>query len=522
MTGPAYTVAPRPLDARLHTPLNLCHMLADAVDQAHEREALICNDVRWSYLDLGTRIAHLARQLARQISPGDMIAVIAPNSAHSVVALIAAMCAGGRVVPVNPFYPAADMASLFAEKPALILSVESTRDTAIKLAGDLGCSAPLCVDESLFDTASQSTALATLRDLGDTIGSDDPALLIFTGGTTGRSKAVEHSHRALIYSFQQHSTVWGLQYDTERILNVAPVFHIWAFGFAMLAPIYLRGTLVLIERYAPEQVLQAIGQHKVTVFAGGPAPIYYGLLHSPALSDADFTSLQLALTGGAACPQTLKDAWKATANSDLLEGWGMSECAPICLNWRGEKTPNLSVGRPVPQTEIEIVDVEDDQRVLQVGEVGEVRVRGPQMMTAYRLQTGEPDLSLRNGWLYTGDIGRIDEDGFVSLVDRKKEIVIVGGYNVYPREVEDTLRRHPTIQDVAVVGQKDDYLGETPVAFIVTRHDVSDDALHDFCREHLVKYKRPVRYIRIDELPRTGPSKINKIALREMIKGLGE
>lgn len=521
MSGHAYSKAPRPLDERLHTPQSLGHMLADCVAQVPDREAIICGAERWTYRELGQRVALLADRLRGQISPGDMVAVIAPNSAHCVAALLAVVSAGARVVPVNPYYPQQEISKLFVEQPKLILSVPSTQDTALHLAAALGCDEPWCITEAFFGPIDDEAA-DRLVSIVASIDSNDPALLIFTGGTTGRSKAVEHSHRALIQSIKQHATVWALRYDDERILNVAPVFHIWAFGFAMLAPIYLRGTLVLIERYAPEQVLEAIGHHKVTVFAGGPAPIYYGLLHSPDLAKTDFSSLKLALTGGAACPQPLKDTWKAAADSLLLEGWGMSEGAPLCLNWRGEDTPNLSVGRPVPETEIQIVDVDDDQRVLGFDEIGEVRVRGPQLMTAYRLQSGEPDLSLRNGWLYTGDIGRISAQGFLSLVDRKKEIIIVGGYNVYPRDVEDTLRRHPNIMDVAVVGQKDDYLGETPVAFIVTKKASDEEEFHAFCREHLVKYKRPTRFVRLDELPRTGPSKINKIALREMIKGLGE
>ncbi|WP_297804224.1 AMP-binding protein [uncultured Brevundimonas sp.] len=520
MSGLAHSVAPRPLDDRLHTPQNLAHMLSDCVEQVPDREAVICNETRWSYADLGLRVTALAERIAARVKPNDIVVVIAPNSAGCVAALLAVMASGARVLPVNPFYPRHELAKLFIERPALILSVPSTEETARHLASDLGCDEPWCITDA--PAAEAQDVVARLRTLADRIDSNDAALLIFTGGTTGRSKAVEHCHRALIQSVKQHATVWALRYDVERILNVAPVFHIWAFGFAMLAPIYLRGTLVLIERYAPEQVLDAIDRHKVTVFAGGPAPIYYGLLHSPSLPQTRFDTLELALTGGAACPQTLKEAWRKAANCDLLEGWGMSEGAPLCLNWRGDNTPDLSVGRPVPDAEAQIVDVDDDQRILEFDEIGEVRVRGPQLMTAYRLESGEPDQSLRHGWLYTGDIGRINSDGYVSLVDRKKEIIIVGGYNVYPRDVEDTLRRHPDVMDVAVVARKDDYLGETPVAFIVSKTDLNEDSLHSFCQEHLVKYKRPTRFIRIDELPRTGPSKINKIALREMIKGLGE
>lgn len=516
MSKAAHSIAPYPFDRHLHEPQNLAEMLADAVTAAPDREALVCCDDRLTYSDFAQRIASLISVIRTYASKGQMVAVIAPNSAECVVAMLATLCSGCRVVPVNPFYPKDEIGRLFTEAPALILAVASSRETANALSVSAG-NVPIFAVDQERPLPGHQNALETLRNMAAEISPDDPTLLIFTGGTTGRSKAVEHSHRALICSIRQHATVWNLRYDEERFLNVAPLFHIWAFGFAMLAPIYLRGTLVLIERYDPEQVLNAIGTQEVTVFAGGPAPIYYGLLHSPALPHTDFSTLQLALTGGAACPQVLKEAWTKAAECPLLEGWGMSEGAPLSLNWRREIAPELSVGRPVPGGEAQVVDLEDDTRVLSANEIGEIRVRGPQLMSGYRMESGEPDLSMRNDWLYTGDIGRIDENGFVFLVDRKKEIIISGGYNVYPRDVEDILRRNPMIKDVAVVGQKDDYLGETPVAFIVSDHPFEDLGLESFCREHMVKYKRPTRFIPIYELPRTGPSKINKIALREML-----
>lgn len=515
----AHVTAPRPIASHLHTPDNLGTMLAEAVTKAPARTALICGEHRLDYSTLGHKVADLAGTIHQQINKGDMVAVVIANSPECVIAALACMVAGARVVPVNPFYPSADLGKLFIETPRLILCVGSTLSTAQALSDSTGCQTCLNLDSYDFGTAPQaSDTAAALSTLSADLAPTDAALLIFTGGTTGRSKAVEHSHGALIQSVRQHCTVWELRYDVETILNVAPLFHIWAFGFAMLAPLYLRSTLVLLERYVPEKVLAAIGEHRVTVFAGGPAPIYYGLLNCLDLSATDFTSLQIALTGGASCPQALKDSWKEAADSQLLEGWGMSEGAPLCLNWRSHSTPNLSVGQPVPETEIQIVDLEDDQRILDRNQPGEVLVRGPQLMTAYRLQSGEPDLSLRNGWLYTGDIGFIDDNGFLSLVDRKKDVIIVGGYNVYPREVEDTLRAHPAIKDIAVVGQKDDYLGETPVAFFISDEASASDVLMDYCKEAFVKYKRPARFIQLDEFPRTGPGKINKIALREMLR----
>lgn len=509
-----------PIDARLHQPATLGGMLADSVRASPDREAVVCQDQRATYLALGARVADLGRQVAAQSARGEIVAVLAPNSVDCVVAAFAVMATGARVAPVNPFYARDQIARLFAGgRPRLILCVPATRETADALASDLGGVPVLQMEsETPVVTHGPDDVADALVALGAGLTADDPALLIFTGGTTGVSKAVEHTHRALIQSVRQHCTVWELQYDRERFLNVAPLFHIWAFGFAMLAPVYLRSTLVLIPRYEPEAVLDAFGAEGITVFAGGPAPIYHGLLHCEAFASTDFTTLQIALTGGAACPQAIKQAWRDGSGALLLEGWGMSEGAPLCLNWRQDTARPLSVGRPVPETTLQIVDVETGDRVLGVGEIGEVRARGPQLMSGYRLEVGAPDPAMRDGWLHTGDIGRMDEDGFLYLIDRKKEIVIVGGYNVYPRHVEDELRRHPTVRDAAVVGAPDDYLGETPVAFVVGRStDTDTAALHAHCRDNLVKYMRPTQIILVDALPRTGANKIDKKQLRQRL-----
>ncbi len=197
----------------------------------------------------------------------------------------------------------------------------------------------------------------------------------------------------------------------------------------------------------------------------------------------------------------------------------MSEGAPFCLNPYDDRRKLLSVGNPVPETEVEIVDLVDGERVLPLGERGEVRVRGPQLMRDYRNRPEETRTALRNGWLYTGDIGYVDADGFLFLVDRKKDMVIVGGYNVYPREIDEVLFNHPKIREAATVGKRDARLGEVLVAFVVLKSGdtMTDDEFFGYCKEQMVKYKRPVEVHFMDALPKTGTNKINRLALRERL-----
>jgi long-chain acyl-CoA synthetase len=250
-----------------------------------------------------------------------------------------------------------------------------------------------------------------------------------------------------------------------------------------------------------------------------------GLLQSPSFAATDFSSLRYCLSGGAPCPEELHRAWLQGTGCPLLEGWGMSEAAPLCLNRPDALRKLLSVGRPVPDTDVEVVDLgasvetpgsPGNARVLPAGEAGEVRVRGPQLMRGYH---GRPEATrevLRDGWLYTGDIGYLDADGYLFLVDRKKDMIIVGGYNVYPRQVDEVLFKHPAIAEAATVGRSDARLGEVLVAFVVLRPGatLSEQEFFEYCRANLVKYRRPVAVGFVEALPRTNARKLDKRALR--------
>jgi len=316
----------------------------------------------------------------------------------------------------------------------------------------------------------------------------------------------------------QHVTVWPIPFGEGVFLNVAPMFHIWGLTYAAWVPIFTAGTLVMIPKYDPDEVVKALAEHRVGIFAGGPAPIYMGLLTSPWFDKVDLSALKYCPSGGAPCPADLHREWLKRTGCPLLEGWGMSEGAPFCLNRYDGERKLLSVGNPVPETQVEVVDLETGTRILPMGEAGEVRVRGPQMMTGYHNKPEETAYALRDGYMYTGDIGYVDEDGFLFLVDRKKDMIIVGGYNVYPREIDELLFNHPAIREAATVGKRDDRLGEVVAAFVVRKEgaDLDQETFFAYCKENLVKYKRPVEVTFVDALPRTRTNKIDRLTLRSM------
>jgi long-chain acyl-CoA synthetase len=444
-----------------------------------------------------------------------------PNTIEMDIALMAVMSVGAQVAPVNPFFMVSELKKVLkVVDAAMIVCDPAMHEKAKEAAQALGIDSVLVLGaggislDRWTGDAELDAASAALPD------ADDLALVIFTGGSTGIPKAVDHTHRGLIWSVIQHCSVWPVAYGKEIFLNVAPMFHIWGLAYATWVPIFARSTLVMIPKYEPDKVVAGLAEHRVTIFAGGPAPIYMGLLASPLFDGVDLSALRYCLSGGAPCPEDLHREWGARSGQPLLEGWGMSEGAPFCLNPYDDMRKLLSVGNPVPETEVEVVDLETGDRILPLGEAGEVRVRGPQMMRGYRNNPEETARTLRDGYIYTGDIGYVDKDGFLSLVDRKKDMILVGGYNVYPRELDEVLFNHPDIREAATVGKRDDRLGEVVVAFVVLDHgkQMSEEQFFAYCKENMVKYKRPVEVYFVDGLPRTGTNKINRIALRDKLR----
>jgi long-chain acyl-CoA synthetase len=509
--------------AALARPASMAHAFEAALRERPHTQALVCGERRLSYEQVGRAVAALSERLRAFQVAGARVAVALPNGVEAVVAVLAVWYARAQLAPINPFFTPPELEVVLRDaEPRLVICGPEARAKLQALAGALGIEqvwhfaereaegSPGALHLDVWLAAPGEPRLEAGPE------ADAPALLIFTGGTTGEPKAVEHTHRSLMISVLQHCSVWPVTRGEERFLSVAPLFHIWGLSYATLVPLYAQGTLVIVPRYQAEEVLRVLERERISVFGGGPAPIYMGLLQSPAFASTDFSSLRYCLSGGAPCPQELHRAWEQGTGCPLLEGWGMSEAAPLCLNRPNAVRKLLSVGRPVPDTEVEIVDLETGRRVLPSGESGEVRVRGPQCMVGYRGRPAATRAVLRGGWLYTGDIGYLDTEGYLFLVDRKKDMIIVGGYNVYPRQVDEVLFKHPKIAEAASVGRQDARLGEVLVAFVVLRPgaSLSESEFFDYCRLNLVKYRRPVAVAFVDSLPRTNARKLDKRALR--------
>jgi long-chain acyl-CoA synthetase len=495
------------------------HALAAAARIAPERTALVCGDSRLTYTEYLRAVAGLAHHLARFGVAGGRVAVLMSNSNEMAVAMLGAMTARAQMAPLNPFFTMSELRPLLADAaPMAIVSDAATEEKARALAAEVGVAhvevfkpGALSLDRWTRDASLGLPEALPART--------DWATLPYSGGTTGVPKGVMHQHGNITSFFVQVYGLWPLGFDTECFLNVAPMFHIWGFQFATWMPIFARSPLVIVPKYEPVVVLEQLARHKVTVFEGGPPAIYMGLMAAPTFRSTDFSSLKYCLSGGAPCPEQLLRSWEAATGCVLLEGIGMSEGAPMTANPIHGVRKLGSVGPVSPGTEIDIVDVETGTRVLGVGEPGEIRVRGPQFTQGYRNRPEETARALRDGWLYTGDIGYFDADSYLFIVDRKKDMALVGGYNVYPREIDELLFRHPKIQEAAAFGVPDERLGETIAAFVVLRpgEHMSEEDCFAYCAENLVKYKRPTVVKFVGALPRTGANKIDKRALKAQL-----
>ena len=512
VAGGRYTLDPR----YRHFP-TIMHALAHTAERVPERPGLIVpgadgSDRVLCFRDYAAAVAAMARRFEAQGARGKAVAVVMGNGMEAAIALMGAMAAGALAAPVNPNYTPAELAPLLKDVgPHILLCDPSQEERLRAIAADLRvphfASLPAGTVEGLLREAP--TALPLPR-------ADDASVMFFTGGTTGLPKGAAHTHTTLMAYAYGVGALWPLEFGVERVLNVAPLFHIWGFCFTLIYPVFIGASMHLLPAYKPGEVLAAFERHRITVFAGGPPTMYVGLRAHEHYRKTDFSSIRWCMSGGAPCSEELLRAWEEETGSVILEGIGMSEGAPIAqMPMRGKRKAR-SVGAVPPDTEVEVVDLDSGTTVLPPGQAGEIRVKGPQFIKGYRNRPDESAKTFRDGWLYTGDIGYFDEDEYLFVVDRKKEMILVGGYNVYPREIDEVLAKHPAVLEVATVGVPDSFSGEAVKAYVALKPGAALDraALEAYCKERLVKYKLPRHIEFLDTLPKTGVGKINKLALK--------
>ncbi|MBL0150329.1 MAG: AMP-binding protein [Ideonella sp.] len=500
---------------------SVVHLLADAARRSPAAPALICGEDTLDYAAYVACVAGLALELqSLGIGAGDRVALLMGNGADIAIATFGVQASGAQLVPLNPAYTASELGPILddADCKALLFDESAEASVASLL--------PRFAPGLAWRVGPGARRLTEWRDqtaLADRLPLPQPealSTLQYTGGTTGRSKGVNLTHRAVAINIAQREALLPTRQGSERVLAITPLFHVYAVSMGLYLAANCGGTLVVAERYRPEWVLQAIARHRITLLAASPT-IFIGLMASEAFARSDLSSLRLCYSGSSALAAETLRRWQDATGCAICEGYGQSEAGPVLSYNPAQGMRKVgSVGLAVPGTTIEIVDVETGTRTLGVGEVGEIRARGPQIMSGYRNLPQETALALRDGWLHTGDLGELDADGYLTIRDRKKEMAIVGGYNVYPREVEEALFTHPAVQEAGVVGVPDAYRGEVLVGWVVVSDpQVTADDLLAHLAQRLVRYKIPKTLLVVPALPKTAVGKLDKNRLRQMADG---
>jgi long-chain acyl-CoA synthetase len=502
-----------PTDLPHHT--TVVHMLAAAAARAPQAEALVCGDVRLTYVQYARCVSGYARELQARGARGARVALLVANSVEAAIMSFAIQAAGAVFCPMNPAYTARELVDMLADAGCTIAVCD---DAAAATLGDQAVALKLDVVRVGTDSAAFAARWAedwaqALDDLlpdAATLG-----MIQYTGGTTGRSKGVMLTHAAVAANVRQREALLPTE-PGDRFLCMMPLFHSFAMAMNLYQAVWCAGALVILPRYRPDWVLDILVRERITVLPAG-ATVYIGLLGFDGFATTDFSRLRICYSGASALPAEILRRWQEATGCAIYEGYGQTEAGPI-LTYNSPLFPVKpgKVGKVLPDTEVQIVDVETGTKVLPVGESGEIRARGPQLMLGYWNRPEETAATLRDGWLYTSDIGAIDDDGYLAIQDRKKDMVITGGYNVYPREVDDVLLTHPAVHEAATFGVPDSYRGEIVRSHVVLRAGTSAtvDDLLAHCRANLAKYKVPAALAVVDALPKTSVGKIDKKALR--------
>ena len=439
------------------------------------------------------------------IGRGDVVAVVLPNSVELVTVMFAAWRLGAALSPVNPALTRPEVQYQLTDSGARLVVADDA--SAAKVEDGV---ARVCVVDELpqRDGATDVTPPRT--------ESDELALMVYTGGTTGRPKGVMLDHANLVATAAM-IVDWFEMTVADRCLLVLPLFHVNGIMVSVVSPLVAGGSTVIAPRFDPKTFWDLVERVRPTYFSAVPT-IYAMLTGLPAEVRADTASLRCVVCGAAPMPAAAIHAFEDRYGVSILEGYGQSEGTVVTTAnpLRGLRKPG-TVGLPLPGQEVRVVGKDDEP--LPAGQVGEVTVRGPNVMRGYLGKPAETAETLRGGWLHTGDLGRFDEDGYLVLVDRLKDMIIRGGENIYPKEIEDALQTHPSVLEAAVVGRPDPLFGEEPVAFVMLRpgQAAEPDELIEHCQSMLAKFKAPRAVFIEANLPRTAIGKIAKPLLRDRI-----
>jgi long-chain acyl-CoA synthetase len=528
---------------------NLARLLDDAARDYPSAPALHFQGRTVSYAQLAEQAWRFAGALAGLgVGKGTKVGLVLPNCPQVVIAFFGALRLGAVVVQNNPLYTKRELGHQLGDAGVEVVICLDLAYERIKAVREQSAIREVVVTSLLDELPAVRRVIAPYTRRGKAaaaaIGKDEPvrrwrdlmagaitrageaevdpagdlALLQYTGGTTGSSKGVMLSHRNLRANTEQ-VRAWFPDADPGRevMMAVLPFFHVYGLTVCLLLGVRLGAALVLLPRFDLDQVMAAVDRHRPTLFPGVPT-MYVAINNEVAKGGHDLSSIKACLSGAAPLPLEVAERFERYSGGRLVEGYGLSECSPVALaNPIYGKRKAGTIGMPLPDTLARVVDAADLDSVPPAGEPGELAIKGPQVMQGYWNRPEESAQVLRDGWLLTGDLALMDDEGYFQIVDRKQDLIIAGGFNVYPREVEEVLYEHPKVEEVSVVGVPDSYLGEVVKAFVVLRpgEEATTEEIRSFAKERLAAYKVPRVVEFRDQLPKTLIGKVLRRALVE-------
>lgn len=525
---------------------NLAQFLIQSTERFPDHIALDFLGKKMSYSVLLDSVYRFTNALlGLGIRKGDRVAIMLPNCPQAVIAYYGTLLMGGIVVMTNPLYVPreleyqlkdadvqmivtldilVDRVKKATEKaPLNYILVTSVKDylpfpkNLLYPLTQKKTGKPVTYSNNVLPFLlflKQSTAVPTQTH---TDANKDLALIQYTGGTTGLAKGVMLTHSNLVANtIQTKLWFYRAEMGKERYLAALPFFHVFGMTVLLNQSVHMAGTLILMPRFDINQVLKSMDRLKPTVFPGAPT-MYIAVINHPDLQKYDLSSVKVCISGAASLPRDVQDRFESITGGKLIEGYGLTEASPVThVNNIWEKRKIGSIGIPFPDTEARIVHPDSGEEMPQ-GEIGELIIRGPQVMRGYWKQPEETFKTLRDGWLYTGDLARMDTEGFFYILDRRKDLIIAGGYNIYPREVEEVLFEHPDVEEAVVAGVLDPYRGETVKAYIILKEGsiANEEDLQGWCKDKLAVYKVPKIYEFRDTFPKT---LVGKVLRRKLIE----
>jgi len=501
---------------------NLATILRESAQSTPDKEVLRTPGGSMSFAELDEQSTRLAAGLhAAGLKRGDVVAVQLPNIAEFPIAYFGILKAGMTMMPLNPLLKAPEIAYHLADSGSrMLISFALVLEEAGKAVGDLPLvvvslpGAPAPEDSTPFtELLADRPADPVASDIAAT-QAEDTAVLIYTSGTTGKPKGAELTHFQMYVGCTVAGEVFGMRRD-DVVLAALPFFHVFGLSAILNLTVRYGASLSVLPRFEAKPVLDALENDGVSVLPGVPTMLQ--ALMAEGTAGRDLSALRVAVVGGASMPGDVMKAFEEQFGITVLEGYGLSETASICtFNRSAEQRKFLSIGLPQWGVEMRIVDEQDRSLPPGPDHIGEIVVRGHNVMKGYFGRPEETAEALRNGWLHTGDLGYVDEDGYYFVVDRIKDLVIRGGFNVYPREIEEVLYGHDAVAEVAVIGKPDERLGEEVVAVVALKPGATAAAeeLVAFSKERLANYKYPREVRFLESLPKGATGKILKGELR--------